>query len=140
MEILADISELVAVRAWLTNAVQEVWGLSHVERNNIVVAVDEAVANIIVHGYQENNHERITIVLQVTSGLFHVEIRDTAAPFNPPDAPSVNLVLLAKQHKKGGLGLLLISRIMDSVEYKQRNDSQPYNALILEKRCSHDQL
>ena len=88
--------------------------------DNLVLAVDEAVANAIIHGH--GNEEKNTILLEV-------ELDEKALNFKISDIGEIDFKQytflkrdvkeLARKKIKGGVGLKIIYKVMDIVEYKK---------------------
>lgn len=99
---------------------------SPVKANLIALAVDEAVANIIEHSYGDelNSNSRppdvIEVVLDVNPQRFEVLIRDHGRAFDPRDIPNVDIRRHAQVGRKGGLGIFLMRRIMDEINYSYK--------------------
>ena len=87
-------------------------------RNKIIVAVDEALANVVEHAYQGAQGE-VTIGFEVDDAHLRVQIRDKGVRFNPGDRLSTEIDIHEhiRQGLKGGLGLFLMRRIMDEVHF-----------------------
>ena len=108
-----------------------------VKANLIALAVDEAVANIMEHAYgvkpgkAVQDAESIILVLDLTPERFAVTIRDNGAGFDPREAPAVDVKEHVKVGRKGGLGIFLIRRIMDEVNYSFKENT--HNELQLVK-------
>jgi len=86
----------------------------------IALAIDEAVANIMEHAYtsaREGDRKDIEIVLKSSATRFEVLIRDRGAAFDPRVVPDVNVKEHVKQGRKGGLGIFLMRKIMDEINY-----------------------
>lgn len=97
---------------------------------HINLALEEAVSNIIMYAYpQEEEHE---IILKTTANEHQLIflLTDNGLSFDPTTAPNVNLDILAEERQIGGLGIFLIRRIMNEVSY-QRLDGE--NHLIMKK-------
>lgn len=95
--------------------------VSHIEpmdRNKIVLAVDEAVTNIMEHAYGVNGEGTIEIEVEVTDEQFSVFVRDEGKSFNPDDIQDVNMQDHVKLGSKKGLGIFLMRQIMDEVRYR----------------------
>ena len=91
-----------------------------VKANLIALAIDEAVANIMEHAYtsaRESDRKDIEIVLKSSATRFEVLIRDRGAAFDPRVVPEVNVKEHVKQGRKGGLGIFLMRKIMDEINY-----------------------
>lgn len=107
-----------------------------VKANLIALAVDEAIANIMEHGHGSRpgqapaGAEDIVLVLDLTPDRLTVTIRDKGAGFDPRVVPDVNVNEHVKAGRKNGLGVFLIRRIMDEVNYAFRDNSENELQLI----------
>jgi serine/threonine-protein kinase RsbW len=117
--------------AKVRQAVMETLGnsaLPPVKANLVALAVDEAMANIIEHAYNRQPSEGsavsedITVELRLTPQRFEIIIRDRGPSFDPRVVPPVDLREHVRAGNKGGLGIFLIRRIMDEVNYSYRDD------------------
>lgn len=127
----AEISEIPRVSAALENVMQG-HSFSNEEILDAQLAVEEAVTNIIMHGYEGHAGE-IHITCHATRGIIEIQIEDTAPLFNPLSVPDPDFTPDIQDRRLGGLGIFLIRRVMDDVMY--RND-QGKNILVLIKRKS----
>jgi len=93
-------------------------GLMENEISKIVLAVDEACTNIIKHAYKYSPDGDINIRINCFKNKFVVVITDTGNHFNPELIPEPNLQTFQKEKRKGGLGIFLIKKLMDEVNYK----------------------
>lgn len=117
LRVACDTIELQRVRRFITEMSRTYSVPTEVE-NRIILAVDEAVANIIEHGGQANATDWIDIEIQVEAGSFTVVIRDFSQPFDPRKVPEVDIRKHVQSGKRKGLGIFLLQRIMDRIDYK----------------------
>lgn len=97
---------------------------------NINLALEEAVANVIMYAYpSDEEHE---ILLKVTSSPNQLVflLTDNGVSFDPTQVEDVNTMLSIEERPVGGLGIFLIRSIMNEVSY-QRLDGQ--NLLVMKK-------
>lgn len=97
------------------------------------LAVSEVCENVIKHGYGEENEGTIDLNVLADVGEMTVEIFDTAPAFNPTllsESPTNNT---NDDPPVGGLGLRIIYRVMDTVEYSRRGEQ---NCLRLVKHTT----
>jgi len=87
------------------------------ESRKIALAVDEAITNVIKHSYRNAMDKDIKLEFFSSADGIKVRIIFTGVP-PVLEQMGVNLNKMIKEKKKGGLGVELIRRIMDSVEYK----------------------
>lgn len=86
----------------------------------VELAVDEALTNIILHGYEGAGGEIVLSCERTKEGAV-VEIRDAAQAFNPTSAPMPDLESGADERPIGGLGIHLMRRMTDAVLYERRD-------------------
>ncbi|HEX8428195.1 ATP-binding protein [Hymenobacter sp.] len=114
---------LKAVRDFVTASLLDC-DLSNLQLNQIVLAVDEVVANLIIHANGEDESQFLDIAIDVDDQLFAIEIFDNAATYyNPSTYQEPNLPEYIRRGKRGGVGMTLVNRIMDRVEFTS-NGSQ----------------
>ncbi len=85
------------------------------------LAVDEACTNIIKHAYEGKSGHKVEITIIVDPSCFTVRICDDGKPFDASTYSEPQLRLLTKQRRSGGLGVHIIRRLMDQVEYRTRD-------------------
>lgn len=99
---------------------------------DLVLAVDEAVSNIVMHGRTPDSG-RIEIRVMRGPDEVLVQIQDEGLPFDPTQADEKHLGLAPLERERpGGFGLNLINRLVDRVDYRIGEDGR--NELALLKR------
>lgn len=97
--------------------------LSPVTINQVVLAVDEVVANFIIHANGEDASQFLDIELGVTPSRLDVEIVDQGDTiFLPPAHQAPDLREYIRQGRKGGMGMTLVHRLMDDVSFFARDN------------------
>jgi len=86
----------------------------------VELAVDEALTNIILHGYEGVGGEIVLSCERIDEGAV-VEIRDAAPAFDPTAASTPDLESGADKRPIGGLGIYLMRRMTDAVLYERRD-------------------
>jgi serine/threonine-protein kinase RsbW len=104
--------------------------------SDLVLAVDEAITNVIVHGYgaQPDTPGKVELGVNREGMDVVVRIRDEAPAFDPTGVPAPNLAQPLEKRSPGGLGIYLIRQYMDEVTYRTAPDGG--NELILKKGMS----
>ncbi|MBN8524291.1 MAG: ATP-binding protein [Planctomycetes bacterium] len=125
--------ELVRVRAEVTAAIKA-GGFPEVYTNRILIAVDEAVTNIIEHGYEgtATGKGHIDVVMEVEPETFTISIIDEGETFDPRSMTDVDIERHVAAGRSGGLGVFLIRKIMDVVDY--HHETGRHNRLTMVKR------
>jgi anti-sigma regulatory factor (Ser/Thr protein kinase) len=100
----------------------------------VVLAVDEALSNVIEHAYEnaeEGVEKTIQLAFEGDENCLIVTIIDQGNHFDPSHIPDVNMNDHVKGRHKGGLGIFMIRQIMDEIEYSFKDGE--YNILKLVK-------
>jgi serine/threonine-protein kinase RsbW len=100
--------------------------------DDMVQAVDEAVANIILHGYA-GKPGALEIEVSREDTLLVVRLRDQASQFDPTRVPPPDLSTPLEKRPLGGLGIYLINQFVDQLQY--RAIPQDGNELTLMKKA-----
>ena len=142
---VANESQLDRIRCFITDAVH-----LFLERNlldELILAVDEAVANVVEHAYQKSMFDHVEQVISLEVEAFEervlVRVMDKGESFNPLLLPPVDLEKHYKEAKQDGLGVHMIRELVDSWSYSPVNAGvaplNEWNVLTLFKyaRVSH---
>ena len=121
IKISNDLNEISVLASFIEELGEEL-SLSFETTMNINLALEEAVANIIMYAYP--TQEQHTILLRVTYSEKQLVflLTDKGASFDP--------TLSLEERPIGGLGIFLIRSIMNEISY-QRIDNE--NHLIMKK-------
>jgi serine/threonine-protein kinase RsbW len=116
-------SKLKTIRSFVDDTLGQ-YIISDIDLNMMVLAVDEVCANLIVHADYENNTSEECIVLNIlvrkNTIVFEViDFKENGFDFSTYKEPKLDDLI--KSRRKGGLGLMLVRRIMDDVEFKTTN-------------------
>ena len=91
--------------------------------NQVVLAVDEVVANFIIHANGEDERQFIDLELTVVGRALSIEIADSGDTiFQPRPHVAPDLPEYIRQGRKGGMGMALVNRLMDRVEFFTRGN------------------
>lgn len=129
IKISNDLNEISVLASFIEELGEEL-SLSFETTMNINLALEEAVANIIMYAYP--TQEQHTILLRVTYSEKQLVflLTDKGAPFDPTQVDEVDVTLSLEERPIGGLGIFLIRSIMNEISY-QRIDNE--NHLIMKK-------
>ncbi len=131
LDVRPSLDELGRVRDFIEASIGTV-DLPADRVGELVLAVDEAVSNIILHG---GAPDTASIEIRVAHGpdSIVVQIRDEGAPFDPRRHDDRHLDLSPLQRDQpGGFGLCLLNRLVDRIDYRIAEDG--CNELALVKR------
>ncbi|HIB77924.1 MAG TPA: ATP-binding protein [Flavobacteriales bacterium] len=119
----------VEIRAFLNRLLAEL-PIEETIVNQIVLAIDEAVANAIIHGNNEDPSQQIEIDIETDVNRIAIEIGNIGL-FDPKQGKKEQKGMreIIKQRQKGGMGLKLIYSIMDIVCFFTR-ENRSYVLLV----------
>ncbi len=133
LRLAAELKDLTHIRQFVAESAKEL-GVLPGSMPGVLLAVDEAVTNVILHGY---NGRGGPVEIEVTGSpdALIIHVRDEAAPFDPTSVPTPGLDASPEQRAPGGLGVHLMRQAMDQLLY--RRPASGGNELTLIKRVSH---
>jgi serine/threonine-protein kinase RsbW len=105
------------VREFVTRMVARS-GLDRAEHTKVVLAVDEAISNIMKHAYRDVTEGIISLEAIADGRKLQIIIRDSGKYFDPDTVKEPDLERYVKTGKKEGLGIYLMRRIMDEIQYE----------------------
>jgi anti-sigma regulatory factor (Ser/Thr protein kinase) len=125
-----QVSEIPRLLDWV-EACCGAEGVGDEIRYKIMLALDEAVANVINHAFCDVPPPHlIRVRLDITEAMFAAEVIDNGRPFDPTAAPDPDLTLSLEQRTPGGLGIHLMRNVMDRLQYRHAAGE---NTLRMEK-------
>ncbi|MCH8331734.1 MAG: ATP-binding protein, partial [Bacteroidetes bacterium] len=83
----------------------------------------------IIHGHNCDHDKQIDVMMDINPERLKVEISDIGAIDFSDEIEAPDIDTLVKERKKGGMGLHLISTIMDEVKFFTRG-SKSYCSLV----------
>ena len=98
-----------------------IFKLSEVDRHQVTLAVEEVCANLIIHSHDCNPKEEIHLEVKALDKKIIVEITDKGDAFNLLEYEVPDLSQVIGEKRKGGIGILLVKKIMDEIEFESKN-------------------
>jgi len=97
----------------------------------IAVAVEEIFVNIANYAY---NPEVGGVTIRISVGdEVTIEFEDKGKPYNPLEKDDPDITLSAEERDIGGLGIFMVKKSMDAVEYRHADNK---NLLIIRKQIA----
>ena len=117
LKINSDPANLRRVRKQIEDFARSA-GLPQQACHYVGLAANEALANIMRHGYGGAKDRPILVTARRYDGGVQLTIRDWAAPFDPGALPPGN----QDPSTPGGIGLICIRKVMDEVHFSRLPD------------------
>ncbi|MCU7494024.1 MAG: ATP-binding protein [Ignavibacteria bacterium] len=121
---------LALIRDFTKSAAQKC-GFTEETIDKIALAVDEACTNVIKHAYKFSPEGDIIVNINVNHSKMTVSITDHGSNFDPSLVPEPDVKKYYRQHKIGGLGIYLMRKLMDEVNFNSVAGSK--NQVVLVK-------
>lgn len=120
IELVSNPAYLCGVRE-LVHQVMKRCGFTETESSQIALATDEALINVMRHGYEQRHDGRIWVNIDPLGNHDHpdgiqIVIEDEAKQVDPATIKSRPL----EEIRPGGLGVHIIREVMDEVKYERR--------------------
>ena len=116
LRVEADVNNLSEIRGYIQNSISSL-GVPQGIVDDLILAVDEVVTNIIIHGYIDLPG-MIEIEVKKQAEILFLRIVDQAPCFDPTQVPSPDLTLPLDKRPMGKYGLYLIRKLVNEVIYE----------------------
>ena len=127
-----DLSLVKELNSFVKSVNQEM-GLDKSLGMKLMLAVEEAVVNVMDYAYPNGMEGEVRIDVKVTPDRMNYTITDRGMAFEPTEVSKVDTSLSVEDRPIGGLGIFLVRNLMDSINY-ERNDGK--NILTLMKNIN----
>ena len=110
---------LLKIRQFVSDALEEKH-VEELEAHKLILAVDEVCANLIIHSNNCDPSHKIDILVKFPANkkvVFTIKDEGLRFDYKRYQEPSIEDIVASK--RKGGVGLMLVKRIMDKVEFLQ---------------------
>ncbi len=124
-----DVSQVTSLNAFVKEVAERLSINTSLSRQ-LRLAVEEAVVNVMEYAYPAGTKGNINVRATANHHLLKFIITDKGVSFNPTEASTADTTLTAEERPIGGLGILLVRQLMDSINY-ERIDGK--NVLTLSK-------
>ncbi len=114
ISIKSNLTELVKMEK-LSRKIAKQTHLSEDQRDNLSIAVTEAVGNAIVHGNKKDPNKKVEIIFEIQNDQIQISVIDEGSGFNleqladPLDPDNVM--------KESGRGIFILKTLMDDVDF-----------------------
>ena len=100
----------------------------------IDIALDEILANICLYAYAPGTGTvEVYVDHDAENRMAVITFRDSGVPFDPLQKEEPDTTLTAEEREIGGLGIFLVRKTMDAMEYRREDG---FNVLTIRKKIS----
>ena len=129
LKTINDVHQVPEVNKFVTSVGQRL-NLEPSLVSQLMLAVEEAVVNVMNYAYPIGTQGDITIEAKATGQWLKFIISDEGKAFDPTQGGNADTSLSAEDRPIGGLGILLVRSLMDSINYEYNGSK---NVLTLMK-------
>ena len=126
----AERGEFTVLQQWLSSIAAELDIQDRIKKQ-LMISCDEIFTNIASYAYPDGNGS-IAVAVEFVSETQNLRIifRDSGTAFNPLEISEPDTSSALSERKIGGLGIFMVKKMMDSVEYCRQDGK---NILTLTK-------
>lgn len=135
IDMLSQPRYLAGARAMIASVARRL-GFGESDCAHVALALDEALCNVIKHGYEKRDDQHIWISVWPLHGSccgIRILVEDRGRQVDPEEIRSRQL----DDIRPGGLGVHIISQVMDRVQYAKREGGGM--SLLMEKHLAAGQ-
>lgn len=101
-------------------------------KNDVLVSAEEIFVNIAKYAYPDSGGDvLIDAEFYPKSGVLYLKFKDRGVPFDPTKLRSPDTSLGSQERKIGGLGIFMVRKMMDDMEYFYEDG---FNNLLITKK------
>ena len=104
----------------LIEEIGEQLDLSFAMVSSIQLAIEEAVVNVIHYAYPKDEIGEASLTVTREDEDLVFELLDSGHPFDPTAKKDPDITLPVEERPIGGLGILLVKKIMNAVSYERK--------------------
>ena len=123
--VIADDKSMIPVSEFAKSLTEKLTVVPKVA-NKVSIAVDEIYSNIINY----SGAELATISYEIKDGRLYITFTDDGIPYNPLEAEEPDITLSAEERKIGGLGIFMVKKMTESMEYTYEDDKNILKLII----------
>ncbi|MBQ7584372.1 MAG: ATP-binding protein [Lachnospiraceae bacterium] len=133
IKIVAKVDNLDEVLSFVDERLEDA-GCPVKIQTQIDIAVEEIYVNIASYAYgQETGNADISIEILDDPLTAVISFSDSGIPYNPLEKEDPDITLPAEERPIGGLGIYMVKKSMDEVEYEHKEGC---NVFTIKKRLS----
>lgn len=116
----ASVGKFPNLIAWLENLCEQL-NMPQASKVKLQIAVEEIFVNISTYAYPPKIGKVEIIFKKIKNNQVEMHFIDTGTPYNPLDVPNPDITLSAEERPIGGLGIFMVKKSVDFIDYKFKN-------------------
>ena len=123
--VIADDKSMIPVSEFAKSLTEKLTVVPKIA-NKVSIAVDEIYSNIVNY----SGADLATISYEIKDGRLYMTFADDGIPYNPIKAEEPDVTLSAEERKIGGLGIFMVKKMTESMEYTYEDDKNILSLVI----------
>ena len=116
LSVNASLENLRKIRKYIDSSGARL-GVSETALGDLRLVVDEAVTNVVIHGYGDDSDGMVEVHMESDGDAVIIRIRDRVPTFDPANVTTPQLDTALKDRPFGGMGIYLIRKMTDEAEF-----------------------
>lgn len=101
-------------------------------KNEILISAEEIFVNVAKYAYPDSSGDvLINAEFYPQNGVLRLKFKDCGIPFDPTKLRNPDVSLDSRQRKIGGLGIFIVRKMMDDMQYFYEDG---FNNLLIAKK------
>lgn len=125
-----DVEQVSELGGFVKNVCERL-GIERSLTYKLRLAIEEAVVNVMEYAYPKGQRGDVNVRITSNGERMKIVITDNGIAFNPTEFSSADIHLSAEDRPVGGLGILLVRKLMDTINYERTKGK---NVLTLRMR------
>lgn len=125
-----QLKELDTIAGFL-DEIASLWQLPAQLIMTLNLVLEEAFTNVVQYAYDDNARHDVELLFEKSGDMLRITLVDDGKYYDPTQTPDPDISLSAGERPIGGLGIYLIRKMMDEVEYERKGNK---NVLAMRKR------
>lgn len=113
-----DVKEVATLSTFIKDVTARL-GIDKSLAAKLRLALEEAVVNVMEYAYPAGSHGTVNIRVTSDGRQLKFIITDNGISFDPTEASKADTTLSAEERPVGGLGILLVRKLMDTINYER---------------------
>jgi len=109
----------------LTRNAASAAGFTEADAEKVALATDEAVTNVIQHAYHGDSGHTIELRVELSEAGIEIRVIHDGDPIDESRLPEgFDPIRLVRDRRRGGIGVVLMRRLMDRVDFGTTEDQR----------------
>ena len=123
--VIADDKSMIPVSEFAKSLTEKLTVVPKIA-NKVSIAVDEIYSNIVNY----SGADLATISYEIKDWRLYMTFTDDGIPYNPLEAEEPDITLSAEERKIGGLGIFMVKKMTESMEYTYEDQKNILKLII----------